>query len=171
MAEPITIYKLAILYLLDKSDIPLTNTQLSNFFLEKDYTDYFSIQEVLMDLEDNGLVRTESTHRNTQYSITEDGKKTLRFFHKKITDGMKEDVRNFLSENKIAFRRENHLLANYEKTENQEYAVRCQLRNENKNLIDLTLLVQKKEQAIAVCENWKKQNEEVYAYLMDIMLK
>lgn len=124
-----------------------------------------------MDLEDNGLVRTESTHRNTQYSITADGQKTLSFFHEKITDGMKEDVKNFLSENKITFRRENFLLANYEKTENREYAVRCRLRNENKNLIDLTLLVKNKQQAIAVCENWETQNEEVYAYLMDILLK
>ena len=40
MAEPITIYKLTILNMLDKVDFPLTNTQISNFFLEQDYTDY-----------------------------------------------------------------------------------------------------------------------------------
>ena len=34
MAEPITIYKLTILNMLDKVDFPLTNTQISNFFLE-----------------------------------------------------------------------------------------------------------------------------------------
>ena len=46
MAEPFTIYKMTILYMLDKAGFPLSNTQLSNFFLEKDYTDYFRIQEV-----------------------------------------------------------------------------------------------------------------------------
>ena len=44
MAEPITIYKLTILNMLDKVDFPLTNTQISNFFLEQDYTDYFRVQ-------------------------------------------------------------------------------------------------------------------------------
>ena len=34
MAEPFTIYKLTILNMLDKVDFPLTNTQISNFFLE-----------------------------------------------------------------------------------------------------------------------------------------
>ena len=37
MAEPFTIYKLTILNMLDKVDFPLTNTQISNFFLEQDY--------------------------------------------------------------------------------------------------------------------------------------
>ena len=48
MAEPITIYKLTILNMLDKVDFPLTNTQISNFFLEQDYTDYFRVQQVLL---------------------------------------------------------------------------------------------------------------------------
>ena len=40
MAEPFTIYKLTILYMLDKAGFPLSNTQISNFFLEQEYTDY-----------------------------------------------------------------------------------------------------------------------------------
>ena len=56
MAEPITIYKLTILNMLDKVDFPLTNTQISNFFLEQDYTDYFRVQQVLSDLEDASLI-------------------------------------------------------------------------------------------------------------------
>ena len=47
MAEPFTIYKLTILYMLDKAGFPLSNTQISNFFLEKEYTDYFRVQELL----------------------------------------------------------------------------------------------------------------------------
>lgn len=43
MAEPFTIYKLTILNMLDKVDFPLTNTQISDFFLEQEYTDYFRV--------------------------------------------------------------------------------------------------------------------------------
>lgn len=35
MAEPFTIYKLTILYMLDKAGFPLSNTQISNFFWKK----------------------------------------------------------------------------------------------------------------------------------------
>lgn len=58
MAEPFTIYKLTILNMLDKVDFPLTNTQISNFFLEQDYTDYFRVQQVISDLVDADLIRT-----------------------------------------------------------------------------------------------------------------
>ena len=77
MAEPFTIYKLTILNMLDKVDFPLTNTQISDFFLEQEYTDYFRVQQVLNDLADSGLIRTESTHSNTQYYITAAGRETL----------------------------------------------------------------------------------------------
>ncbi|MFQ7714120.1 MAG: DUF4364 family protein [Agathobacter rectalis] len=32
-------------------------------------------------------------------------------------------------------------------------------------------LVGTKEQAEAICSNWKNQNEDVYAYLMDMLLR
>ena len=85
MAEPFTIYKLTILNMLDKVDFPLTNTQISNFFLEQDYTDYFRVQQVISDLVDADLIRTESTHSNTQYTITAAGKETLEFLRSNTT--------------------------------------------------------------------------------------
>ena len=38
MAEAFTLYKLIILYMLDKVDFPLTNSQISEFVLDKGYT-------------------------------------------------------------------------------------------------------------------------------------
>ena len=141
--------------MLDKVDFPLTNTQISNFFLEQDYTDYFRVQQVISDLVDADLIHAESTHSNTQYTITAAGKETLAFLEK----------------NKLQLRNDNSILADYYKTPNQDYAVRCQYREHNTNIIDLTLSVKNRAQAEAICNNWKNLNEDVYAYLMDILLK
>ena len=65
MADPNTIYKMTVLTMLDKVDFPLSNTQLSNFFLEQNYTDYFTVQQVISGLLDSELIRFESTHNNT----------------------------------------------------------------------------------------------------------
>ena len=56
MAEPFTIYKLTILNMLDKAGFPLTNTQLTRFFLDLEYTDYFRVQQVIGDLVDADLI-------------------------------------------------------------------------------------------------------------------
>lgn len=104
MAEPFTIYKLTILNMLDKVDFPLTNTQISDFFLEQEYTDYFRVQQVLNDLADSGLIRTESTHSNTQYYITAAGRETLGFFRDKLTDAIEHDTIAYFEKNKMALR-------------------------------------------------------------------
>lgn len=171
MAEPFTIYKLTILNMLDKVDFPLTNTQISNFFLEQEYTDYFRVQQVISDLVETNLLRAESTHSNTQYSMTAAGKETLEFFRDKITDAIDQDTISYLEKNQMELRNINSILADYYKTPSQDYAVRCQFRVRGKNLIDLTLTVSNREQAETICDNWKKQNEDVYAYLMDILVK
>mgnify|MGYP004467840883 FL=1 len=171
MAEPFTIYKLTILYMLDKAGFPLSNTQISNFFLEQEYTDYFRVQEVIGDLVNADLINFESTHSNTQYTLTAAGRETLGFFKDKITDGIENDVKSFFERNKLEFRQENFILADYYKTTNQNYDVRCQVRSDSTTVLDLTLAVTTKEQAEAICNNWKNSNEDVYAYLMDILLK
>ncbi len=171
MAEPFTIYKLTILYMLDKAGFPLSNTQLSNFFLEYDYTDYFRVQEVIGNLVDSHLILAESTHSNTQYTLTTAGKETLSFFSNKITDGITQDVAKFFDANRVALRQETSIIADYYKTTNQNYAVRCQVRSDNQSVIDLTLTVKTKDQAEAICANWRKQHEDVYMYLMDSLMK
>ena len=171
MAEPFTIYKLTILYMLDKAGFPLSNTQISNFFLEHEYTDYFRVQEVIGDLVDADLILAESTHSNTQYILTSAGRETLNFFSDKISDAIIQDIVRFFETNKVIMKQENSVLADYYKTTNQNYAVRCQVRSDNNTMIDLTLSVKTKEQAEAICNNWKKQNEDVYMYLMDQLLR
>ena len=70
MAEPFTIYKLTILYMLDKAGFPLSNTQISNFFLEKEYTDYFRVQEVIGDLVNADLINFK--FYSFQYTVHSD---------------------------------------------------------------------------------------------------
>lgn len=171
MAEPFTIYKLTILNMLDKVDFPLSNTQLTNFFLDHDYTDYFRVQQVLSDLLDAELIRTEPTHNNTHYYITDAGKETLSLLKIKISDAIESDIIKYFAKNKLELRNDNSIIADYRRTPNCDFAVRCQYRQKDTNLIDLTLSVRTKEQAEAICNNWKKQNEDFYMYLMDILMK
>lgn len=101
MADPNTIYKMTVLTMLDKVDFPLSNTQLSNFFLEQNYTDYFTVQQVISGLLDSELIRFESTHNNTQYHITPLGKETLKYFADKITPAIEADITAYFEKNKM----------------------------------------------------------------------
>lgn len=171
MAEPLTTYKLMILALLEDSDLPLSGTQISEFFLEKEYTTYFTVQEALHELDDNAFIKKESTHNNTRYSITPAGTETLNFFSDKLSCGIHEDIREYLSANQLSIREAAAVLADYYKAPGDQYAVRCQLKEKEHSRIDLTITVPNKEIAQAICDNWKQQSAHVYEYLMDLLVK
>lgn len=157
--------------MLDKAGFPLSNAQISNFFLEREYTDYFRIQEVIGNLVDSELIQEKTTHANTQYSLTPAGKETLGFFKDKITDGIEQDIKQFFEQNQMEFRLENSVTADYYKTTNQKYEVRCRVKSDGDTIIDLNLSVKTKEQAETICNRWKQTNEDIYAYLMDTLLQ
>ncbi len=171
MAEPDTIYRVMILYMLDEVDFPLTNTQISNFLLEKDYTDYFSVNKILNGLVDAELIKCFSTHNNTQYYLTGEGKLTLSYFKDKLNDSIIADIQEYLNENILKLKEENRAFAAFIPTINDSYDVRCQIQESSHPVIDLTINVKTKEQANAICSNWIKQNSNVYTYLMDVLLQ
>ena len=83
-SDPITLYKLMILYMLGHVNFPLTNAQLTDFFLDHEYTTYFTLQQALNELREAGLVKMESIHNTSRYEITKEGDDTLSFFGKNI---------------------------------------------------------------------------------------
>lgn len=171
MAEPLTTYKLMILALLECSDAPLSGPQLCDFFLEKEYTNYFTVQEALHELDESAFIKKEATHNNTRYSITPAGTQTLSFFLDKLSEGIHSDIREYLNANQLAIREEASILADYYKAPGEQFAVRCQLKEKEHPRIDLTITVPNQEIAEAICDNWKQQSEHVYEYLMDLLVK
>ena len=95
--EALTQYKLMILYLLHSVKYPLSNSRLSGFFLDNEYTTYFTLQQCINDLVEASLISAEHSQSTTRYEITEEGKQTLNFFSQDIPELVREDIDLFLS--------------------------------------------------------------------------
>ena len=72
--------KLIILYLIEKIEIPLSNSEICQFALEKNLMDYFSVQQYLSELVESGLLEMATENNSTRYTITSDGEDTLNIF-------------------------------------------------------------------------------------------
>ena len=66
--EPDMMYKLMILYMLDKVNFPLSNSQISSFVLGREYTTYFTLQNTLNTLIDDNFIHAAIYKNSTQYS-------------------------------------------------------------------------------------------------------
>lgn len=170
MAEPFTLYKLIVLYMLNKVDFPLTNSQISEFVLDKGYTTYFKLQQAISELTESGFIREESTHSRTFYHLTEDGAQTIQYFHNKISPAIQKDINQFLKAKKYELKNEVSTKADYYRNTNMEYSVRCQVIENNLPLIDLTITVPTEAEAESISNNWAKKNQEIYAMIMANLL-
>lgn len=165
-AEALTLYKLIVLYMLSKVNFPLTNAQISNFILGKEYTNYFTLQQVLSELLEAGLISIKTIRNATYYHLTSQGEETLGFFGNKVSDLIKEDVDTFLMENKYELRNEVGTIADYYKSVNEDYIVHCQVKEGRSNLIDLNISVPTEEHAERMCANWRDASQNIYSYIM-----
>ncbi len=168
MAEGLTLYKLIILYMLRKVNFPLTNTQITSFMLEKNYTDYFHVQEALNDLVEAKLIVVEKIRNSSQYTATVDGEQTLEYFNNEIPYAIKQDTDSYLKENAFELRNESCTTADYDMTDDGGYAVKCKVVEGHETVIELTINVTSEAEAERVCLNWPEKSQEIY---LDIMTK
>ena len=170
MSDTLTLYKLILLYMLDKVSFPMSNGQLSEFMLDKEYTDYFTVQTALSELVEASFLHLKTVRNTSLYSITDEGERTLEFFGKKISSQIQEEIDAFLAEHSYELRNDISMPADYYETSSGEYAARCRVLEKDSVLIDLTLTVPVREQAEAICSHWRDKSQEIYASLMKALL-
>ncbi len=170
-SDAFTLYKLIILFLLDKVDFPLTNAQISNFILEKDYTNYFNIQQSIAELLEAEFVTVETVGHSSHYRITDSGRETLSFFGNMISSAIQSDILDYLRKNKYTLRDEVSTLSEFYEAKKGEYMVHLRVVEKEDSIIDLTIAVPTKEDASKICDNWRTRSQQVYAYVLSNLLK
>ncbi|MCH5337732.1 MAG: DUF4364 family protein [Acetatifactor sp.] len=167
LQDPLTLYRLIVLYMLNRVSFPLTAAQISDFVLEKEYTNFLTLQQVINELSDAGMISSETIRNRTHLSITNEGQETLKFFQDRIGDAIKDEINAYLRENEFSLRDEVSVLGDYYKSVSGEYEAHLVARDNGIALVDITLSVPTAELAAVICDNWQKKNQEIYQYLVE----
>ena len=168
--DPLTLYKLIVLYMLDKVKFKLTYSQISGFILEKEYTNFLTLQQVISDLQDAELIKTDASMNRTFFSITEEGRNTLSYFGNRIGDAIIDDIDTFLSEKHLEIKTEASITAKYYKATSGEYEAELIAREKEIELVNIKISVPAEDMAETICENWYQKNEQIYKYLMEELI-
>lgn len=166
LQDPLTLYKLIVLYMLNRVSFPLTAAQISDFILEKEYTNFLTLQQVINELTDAGMISSQSIRNRTHLAITEEGKETLNFFQNRINDAIKNDINTYFRENEFSLRNEVSVLGDYYKSTSGEYEAHLVAKDRGIKLVDITLSVPTEELASSICDNWQRKNQEIYQHLI-----
>jgi len=166
LQDPLTLYKLIVLYMLNRVSFTLTAAQVSDYILDRDYTNYLTLQQVIHELIDARLISSKTAHNRTLLTITSEGRQTLHFFQNRISEAIKDDINTYFRENEYELRNEVSVLGEYYKSTSGEYEAHLVAQDRGINLVDITLSVPMETTAAAICDNWQNKNQEIYQYLV-----
>lgn len=167
--ESLMLYKLMVLYMLDKVAFPLTQSQISEFILDRGYTNYLTLQQILSELTENNLVTAHTTLNRTQLTITKEGKDSLGYFEGRISEVIKQEIIDYFKENSLELRNEVSVVSNYYKTVTGEYEAVLNAKDGETILVEIKLSVPTPQIASSICDNWTKRNQEVYEMLTKML--
>ena len=143
MADPFTTYKLIVLYMAKHATQALTNSQISEFILDREYTDYFQLQKVLSELTETELLHKRTITNSSYYELTEEGRKTLSYFEKDISQDIKNEVKEYLESRGCKI-----------------------IEKDSSTIMDLSMAAPNKEAAQEICRSWAAKSQDIYEMLM-----
>ena len=162
--------KLLLLYLINSIDIPLSNSQISQFALNENYMNYFSLQKYLSEMIEIDYINAKKDNNTTRYTITEEGAKSLDYFKEHIPSDIRNRINEYILENKMAIKKDYGTTANYVKNDDSnDYTVNCSVSEDNITLMNISLSVVNKEQAKIICKNWQYNVGNLYGHILETL--
>ncbi len=162
-----TLYKLIVLYMLDRATFPITNAQVSDYILEREYTNYLSLQQAISELTEAHMISQETIRNRTHLSITDEGRETLGFFQNLINYGIKQDIDAYFREKGYMLRNEVSVRGDYcYDAKAGGYEARLVASDRDVNLVDMRLSAPTEEIAENICNKWQEKNQQIYQYLV-----
>ena len=169
-SEMLMLYKLMILYILDRIDFPMTDSQLTDFFIGKDYTDYLTLKETISDLQEDYFLSKEVVRNKTLYHITENGGEALSFFFKDISPAARADIDEYLAVQRYQLKEEQSTPADYYEIKHSEYLAECKILDRDSPLLNVQITVSNEAEAERLCNNWKENSTDIYTYIVTKLL-
>lgn len=159
--------KLILLYILDKSETPLTNDEITEFVMENNYINYFLIQQYLTELIESEFIKYLKD--NKAYVLSSKGTSTLFYFRDRISEKTKDKISNEFSIIEEKAKIKAQVVGEYYEKNNTEYVANLKLIENNETLLNLSLTVTTIEQAKNICNTWKNNTEYIYKTLFNLL--
>lgn len=170
MASPLAVYKLIILYLLDRIDGEIAMDRLSSFLLEKGYVNFVSLLQTYAQIEDSGLVRSRNAQDRCFYSITPEGREALHMFETELSREIRQQADLFLRTEGAVLINEQAVRAECVPDEDGMYKAVLSVSERGNPVVEIRLRVPDKSVAEEICRKWPDKNEEIYNSLIEKLL-
>lgn len=164
--------KLILLYVLDKMECELTeDTIIDMCYYQTKWISYFTCKIALSELTKSGYIQEiKSVQKDKYYKITTDGRSCLSFFFDEIPTSLKQEIADFISKNKLTFKRKQEYFSDIIKNNDGSYTVILKIVEPTSTDLELKLNASNQQMAKDIQRNWQENASKVYASIYDTLL-
>lgn len=160
--------KLLLLYILNKIDMPISNSHITQIVLENNLINYFSLQQYLSELIASELILDKKENKRHILSLTSKGKNALDFFISRVPEKKKEIIDTYVDKNISNIKREFEVVWELESLINKKFIVDLKLKRKDDLLIEIKLPADTNTRANEIYSLWKDNNEEIYDTILKL---
>lgn len=162
-------FKLLVLYIINKVNMPVSKSKITDIVLENNFINYFTLQQYIEELLSSSLLKyKENDDKNILY-ITDRGKKVLSFFQNRINPEKILQVNNYLN-GKLSKIKEEILINGDYTIDGENYLVDLKAKEYDSLLMELKLSVVSKKQALDLIKLWKENSSDIYNKIIQILI-
>lgn len=161
--------RLIILFVLNESKSPLNTEQISKLCSEFEDITYIDICMFIDSLKNSKYIKEIYQDDKIFYTLTESGVEILDELIELVPGISLLNMKNILKEKMDDYKQSYEVDTIILPIKKDEYKVSCFIKDGNDELINLTIYAGDKENAKRISSNWKKNSDELYAKIIELM--
>lgn len=162
--------KLILLFILSETGVPVSKNKITQVVLENNLMNYFTMQQLLGELVDSGLVTCYEHIGRHYYRLEIQGIEVLKMFYGRIPSELRSEILKYLLSKGEMIRSEDKAEASYATEDNNHYLVNLKLIQKHKTVLDAKLKVRSQNQAKKICHNWNGHAQDILEKITEILL-
>lgn len=166
-----TLNKLILLFVFEEMDVPVTQSTLTVMCTSLNtWLPYMDCIVTINLLKDSGFILETSHEKERYYSITSDGRNCLNSFYTRIPSTLRNEMSEYIKENRMNFRRKQEYHHKYHKNPDGTYTVELKIDDPVQTTLDLKLTVSSRSIAKQISNNWEKKASQIYLHIHEDLI-
>ena len=170
-----TVNKLTLLYIFEQMDFSATLDTLNDICCGRNsWLSYMTLAEILPELVDARFLsfNDASPDNNTRYyKITQDGRDCLKYFYSKIPSSLRNDISNFIRQNRQTYKRNQEYFRDYKKNIDGTYTLLLKVIEPDESKLEIKLNVDTHSEAVNAFNKWVGSASKVYSEIYKILIE
>ena len=159
--------KLILLYMIAETET-IAETDLIDFVIYHMYMDYFTTQNCMNELEEQGLVvKIKSRAEDSfYYTLLPEGDEVVKLFRSRIPHSIREDIRTYAKDSFLRTSPLMDTIATIRSRDEAHYDVTCEILDNDRPVLSFVMTADSEEGANRIRNQWLQKGMNVYLNLL-----